>query len=148
MAAESGMDAINSAETKPKERDSVSRVRENRSHGLRRGRAASAGFRLAALFTLKPFWTLDLIFIGFSWIYFGSLVGFDLSLTPALFAGTTSVCLAKQQSRESRNILRNTLCCNYFCVINNCQFKACSTILMLKKSTPSFYPIKTRRSFI
>ena len=46
------MDAMNSAETNPKERDSESRVRENRLHGLTRGRAASAGFRLAALSTL------------------------------------------------------------------------------------------------
>jgi hypothetical protein len=52
MAAESGLDAMNSAETKPKERDSVSRVRENRSHGLTRGRAANAGYRLVALSTL------------------------------------------------------------------------------------------------
>jgi hypothetical protein len=42
-------------ETKPKERDSVSRVRENRSHGLMRGRAANAGYRLVALSTL-PLW--------------------------------------------------------------------------------------------
>ena len=46
------MDAMNSAETNPKERDSESRVRENRLHGLTRGIAASAGFRLAALSTL------------------------------------------------------------------------------------------------
>lgn len=53
------MDAMNSAETNPKERDSESRVRENRLHGLTRGRAASAGFRLAALSTLLlPAWRL------------------------------------------------------------------------------------------
>ena len=46
------MDAMNSAETNPNERDSESRVRENRLHGLTRGRAAPTGFRLAALSTL------------------------------------------------------------------------------------------------
>jgi hypothetical protein len=43
LAVESGLEAMNSAETNPKERDSVSRVQENRLHGLRRGRAAMAG---------------------------------------------------------------------------------------------------------
>ena len=36
-------------------RNSVSRVRENRSHGLMRGRAATAGYRFAALSTLLKF---------------------------------------------------------------------------------------------
>jgi len=54
LAAESGLDARCSAETQPKERDSASRVRENRLHGLMRGRAANAGYRLAALSTLQP----------------------------------------------------------------------------------------------
>ena len=41
LAAPSGLDKMNSAETNPKKNgDSVSRVRENRLHGLTRGRAA------------------------------------------------------------------------------------------------------------
>jgi len=42
--------AMNSAETNPKERGSVSRVRENRLHGLTRGRAAGRG--IASLLSL------------------------------------------------------------------------------------------------
>ncbi len=43
LAIAHGEDAMNSAETNLKERDLLSRVRENRLHGLTRGRAALAG---------------------------------------------------------------------------------------------------------
>ena len=52
LAADGGLEAMSAAETKPKERDSVSRVRENRLHGLTRGSAAPRATEGAALSTL------------------------------------------------------------------------------------------------